>query len=256
MSRLTCALVQTSIEWLAPQTNLANLEKTLSEVNDVDLILLPETFATGFAFDIEGVGEAENGPILTWMLSMAAQKNAVVAGSVAVNKDGKNANRLYWVTPEGGVSFYDKRHLFRMGNEQDHVVAGQKRAVFELKGFRILPQICYDLRFPVWARNRNDYDVMVNVANWPAARRKPYDTLLQARAIENQCYVLSVNRIGEDGKGVAHSGGTAVYDFKGDVIEAAVDDTPGVLIQSLSLYALNRFKKAFPAYLDADEFSL
>lgn len=256
MSSLTVALVQSDIAWLDVDSNLASLSDTLSSLDGVDLILLPETFATGFAFDVEGIGEVENGPVFNWMKGLAAEKNAVVAGTVAVNKDGKNANRMYWVSPDGSFKHYDKRHLFRMGNEQDHVVAGEKREVFELKGFRLLPQICYDLRFPVWARNRNDYDVMINLANWPAVRRKPYDTLLLARAIENQCYVLAVNRVGDDGKGIAHSGGTAVIDYKGDLIEKVADDTPGVLVQTLSLDALKRFRKAFPAHLDGDDFTL
>ncbi len=256
MSSLSCALVQMDIEWLLPAHNFTKLESVLHDIDDVDLIVLPETFATGFAFDQQGVGEVVNGPILQWMKAMAAVKNAVLVGSVAVNHQGKNANRLYWVSPDGEVKHYDKRHLFRMGNEQDHVVAGQTREVFELNGFRILPQICYDLRFPVWARNRNDYDVMINIANWPAARRKPYDILLQARAIENQCYVLSVNRIGVDGKGVAHSGGTAIYDFKGDLLAKAQDDRSGVIKQKLSLGALNEFRAAFPAHLDSDDFKL
>lgn len=255
MSRLTCALVQADIQWLNPTENLATYDQTLSELNEIDLIVLPETFATGFAFEQPDIGEDEPGPILNWMKKLAKDKSAVVAGSVAVNKQDKKVNRLYWVSPDGSVKHYDKRHLFRMGNEQDHVHQGQSREVFELKGFRILPQICYDLRFPVWARNRNDYDVMINVANWPAVRRRPYDILLQARAIENQCYVMAVNRVGDDGKGVAHSGGTAFYDYKGEVIEQVADDSVGIVVQTLSLDALNRFRKAFPAHLDADDFS-
>lgn len=256
MSSLTFALVQADIQWLAVEKNLTAYEKVLADIPKVDLIVLPETFATGFAFDEPSVGEPENGPILAWMKQTAKAKNAVITGSVAVNKAGKNANRLYWVTPQGQVSHYDKRHLFRMGNEHDHVVAGEQRKVFNINGFRVLPQICYDLRFPVWGRSKNDYDVMLNVANWPGARRKPYDILLQARAIENQCYVIAVNRVGDDGKGTGHSGGTAVYDFKGD-LQAKIDDNqPGVLVQSISLAQLKRFKEAFPAHLDADDFEL
>ena len=256
MSHLKVALIQTDIAWLAPQTNMHRLEQVIStEVNAADLIILPETFATGFAFDQEGVGEVENGPILAWMQTMAKAHDCVMVGSVAVNCQGKNANRMYWVKPDGHYQYYDKRHLFRMGNDH-HVVAGRCREVFEINGFRLLPLVCYDLRFPVWSRNTNDYDVMVNVANWPGVRRKPWDILLQARAIENQCYVLAVNRIGDDGKGVGHSGGTAIYDFKGDTLLAAEDDKPDVLQYTLDLDALNQFKQNFPAYLDGDQFEL
>ena len=256
MSSLTIALIQTDIHWLSTEQNLSALDSKITDAGQVDLIVLPETFATGFAFDSGKIGEPEGGPILQWMLQKAAQTGAVIAGSVAVKVDDKLANRLYWVSPNGDVDFYDKRHLFRMGNEQEFVVAGQQRRVFELKGLRILPNVCYDLRFPVWSRNRNDYDVMLNVANWPAARRHPWDTLLKARAMENQCYVIANNRIGEDGKGVAHSGGTVAVDFKGEVMAAAADNCAEIITCELSLDALQQFKTQFPAYLDGDAFSL
>jgi omega-amidase len=261
MSSLTVALVQTDICWLEPVKNTQLLTAKLADINSVDLIVLPETFATGFAFDQPNVGEVPNGPILDWMKQTAAQKGAVVVGSVAVNsvavnQDDKNANRLYWVTPDGHVSHYDKRHLFRMGNEHHHVVAGNAREVFEIKGFRVLPLVCYDLRFPVWSRNRNDYDVLLNIANWPGARRRVWDTLLQARSMENQCYVIAVNRVGDDGNGVGHSGGTAAYDFKGDTLSAAADHKCEIIVQTLDLKALNKFKEAFPAHLDGDDFQL
>lgn len=256
MSSLTVALVQTDICWLEPQKNLQNLNNKLASLESVDLIVLPETFATGFAFDQPEVGEIAGGPILLWMKQLAKTTKAVITGSVAVNHLDKNVNRLYWVTPQGDVQHYDKRHLFRMGNEGEHVIAGQKREIFNLNGMRILPIICYDLRFPVWSRNKNDYDILLNVANWPGVRRKVWDTLLSARAMENQCYVLAVNRIGDDGKGVGHSGGTCVYDFKGDALEVAKDNQPQIVIQTLTLDALNQFKQQFPAYLDSDEFNL
>ena len=255
MSSLKIRLIQTDICWLAPQQSLSKLD-ALMDGGEADIIVLPETFATGFAFDQANVGEEPEGPILQWMKRKARSCNAVVTGSVAVHSGDKLANRLYWVTPQGEVSHYDKRHLFRMGNEHDFVVAGTERKVFEYMGWRILPNICYDLRFPVWSRNRNDYDVMLNVANWPAARRRAWDTLLQARAMENQCYVIAVNRVGEDGKGVAHSGGTAVYDFKGEALAKTTDNQVQVIDCQLQLPALTAFKQQFPAHLDADDFTL
>jgi len=257
VSSLTVALFQTRIHWMDVAANLKALSAQIEQTaQGVDLIVLPETFATGFAFDQAGVGEVEQGPIYQWMMQTAKQSGAVVVGSVAVNCEDKNANRMYWVWPDGKTCHYDKRHLFRMGNEHQHVVAGEHREVFEVNGFRILPLVCYDLRFPVWSRNTNDYDLMINVANWPGARRRIWDTLLQARAMENQSYVIGVNRVGDDGKGTGHSGGTAIYDFKGDTLLAAKDNEPDVLRYTLQLDALNQFKTNFPAYLDGDQFEL
>jgi omega-amidase len=262
MSGLTVTLVQTNIDWLAPQKNFAQLTQLLSDVADTDLIVLPETFATGFAFEQLAVKNndddelASSTEILSWLKQTARDKNAVIVGSVAVKLGDKNANRLYWVTPQGGVSYYDKRHLFRMGNEHNYVVAGKQREIFTVKGVRFLATVCYDLRFPVWSRNKNDYDVLLNIANWPALRRRIWDTLLPARAIENQCYVVAVNRVGLDGKSVAHSGGTAFYDFKGDLLAKAEDDQSQLLQLTLDMDALNKFKTGFPAYLDGDEFEL
>ena len=257
MSTLKVALIQTNIKWLDISANLAALEQQLSDCKAVDLILLPETFATGFAMARPAARvDSDGGQILIWLKAMAERHQAVIAGSVFVTHRDKIANRFYWVWPNGETKYYDKRHLFRLGNEGDHVIAGQAREVFNINGVRILPQVCYDLRFPVWARNQNDYDVLVNVANWPAARRKIWDTLLQARAIENQAYVLGVNRIGQDGFNVQHSGGTVAYDFKGDTLALVEDHCAGVLYSNLDLDALAEFKQQFPAYLDADSFSL
>ncbi|RZQ52111.1 amidohydrolase [Pseudoalteromonas phenolica] len=252
---LKVALVQSDIVWLQPQQNLDNLTMQLQHIEPVDLILLPETFATGFAINLASA-EAEQGPVFNWMQTQATAHNAVVTGSVLVEQQDKKANRFYWCRPDGSFEFYDKRHLFCLGKEGDYVRAGDSRKVFTINGFRLLPQICYDLRFPVFQRNRNDYDVMVNVANWPAARRRIWDTLLQARAIENQCYVLASNRVGDDGNGVAHNGGTAAYDFVGEALAQGEDNKPGIVISELSKEKLEQFRKSFPAHLDADDFSI
>jgi len=257
MSTLSVVLVQTNIKWLDISANLEALAQQLQDCKTVDLVLLPETFATGFAMsDPKASVSADGGQILDWLKIMAMRHQAVIAGSVLVNHGDKIANRFYWVWPNGEVKYYDKRHLFRLGNEGDYVVAGQTRAVFEINGVRILPQVCYDLRFPVWARNRNDYDVLINVANWPQARRKIWDTLLQARAIENQAFAIGVNRIGEDGFSIEHNGGSAVYDFKGDTLILATDNVSQLTYVTLDMAALRQFKQQFPAYLDADNFYL
>ena len=270
--RLNIAAVQYDIQWLDKAANFAKLDSMMRDFfadheGQIDLMLLPETFSTGFCLDDNSVKEPEDGGVdLQWLKQVANAYQCVVAGSVFVKQGDKKANRLYWVTPksdegEASVQYYDKRHLFRLGNEGDYVVQGQTRAIFEIKGIRILPQICYDLRFPVFQRNMTpnsglDYDVMVNVANWPAVRRNVWDTLLKARAMENQAFVIGVNRVGDDGKDVAHSGGTCMIDFKGEPLVQAQDDKQQVISWSLDMSALAQFKKDFPAYLDADDFEL
>ncbi|TDF39273.1 amidohydrolase [Alteromonadaceae bacterium M269] len=254
---LTVAAVQYDISWLDKQQNLDTLSQHLDALTNVDLVLLPETFSTGFAIDHDGCEEPQdNGLVLDWLKEQASKIQAVVAGSVLVKQGNKKANRFYWVWPNGDVKFYDKRHLFRLGNEQDFVVQGESREIFVVNGVRILPLVCYDLRFPVWSRNLQDYDVIVSVANWPAVRRNVWDTLLQARAMENQAFVVGVNRVGDDGKGIGHSGGTAIYDFLGEPVVRAKDDAVEVIQATLDLEKLAAFKTKFPAYLDADEFKI
>lgn len=260
-STLKIAAVQYDIQWLDKKTNFANLGEMINgffaKEKSVDLILLPESFSTGFCVNDPTVRQPENGgEDLAWMKTIAEQHDCVVAGSVFVAVDAKKANRFYWVWPDGQVEYYDKRHLFRLGNEGDFVVQGSNRKIIEINGIKILPQVCYDLRFPVFSRNQQDYDVMVNVANWPAVRRSVWDTLLKARAIENQAYVMGVNRVGEDGFGVAHSGGSCVLSYAGETLVAAEDNQQQVITFELDFSKLKQFKCNFPAYLDADEFEL
>lgn len=261
MSTLKVAAVQYDIQWLDKKVNFEMLEKMIrdffSNNGAVDLLLLPETFSTGFCIDDKLVQESEDGgEDLLWLKRMAKEFNCVVAGTVFVKQGDKKVNRFYWVSANGSVEYYDKRHLFRLGNEGDFVAQGTARKIFEIKGIKILPQVCYDLRFPVWSRNKQDYDLMVNVANWPAARRPIWDTLIKARAMENQAYVIGVNRVGIDGKGTAHSGGTCFVDFVGERLVAAQDDQQQVICIELDFSILKKFKKDFPAYLDADAFEI
>ena len=261
MSTLRVAAVQYDIQWLDKKANFKTLEIMIQKFflnnNSADLLLLPETFTTGFCLNKTKVQESEDGGAdLIWLQQMAKKFKCVVAGSVFVKQSEKKANRFYWVWPDGTVEYYDKRHLFRLGNEGDFVAQGLERKVFEIKGVKILPQVCYDLRFPVWSRNKQDYDLMVNVANWPAERRHVWDTLLKARAMENQAYVIGVNRVGNDGHGTAHSGGTCFVDFVGESIVAAEDNQQQVISVELDFSALYKFKKDFPAFLDADEFEV
>jgi predicted amidohydrolase len=261
MSTLTIAAVQYDIHWLDQQANFESLERLIAnhfETNDAaDLLLLPETFSTGFCINREDVQEPKDGGIaLAWLKKMAQLYNCVVAGSVLVSQNDKKVNRFYWVFADGTVEHYDKRHLFRLGKEQDYVEQGQCRKIITINGIKILPLVCYDLRFPVWSRNCQDYDLMVNVANWPAARRHIWDTLLKARAMENQSFVVGVNRVGEDGNSTGHSGGTTVINFTGDTIVVAVDNQQQIISTQLDFSKLDKFKDNFPAFLDADEFEL
>ncbi len=261
MSTLTIAAVQYDIYWLDQQANFNHLEKLIenhfTDNTAADLLLLPETFSTGFCINNSDVQEPEDGGLaLTWLKKIARQHNCVVAGSVLVSQNDKKVNRFYWVFADGTVEHYDKRHLFRLGKEQDHVEQGQNRKTITINGIKILPLVCYDLRFPVWSRNRQDYDLMVNVANWPAARRHVWDTLLKARAMENQSFVVGVNRIGEDGRNSPHSGGTTIIDFTGETIISAADNQQQIIRSQLDFSKLEKFKHDFPAFLDADEFEL
>lgn len=258
MSDLRVSLVQADLAWQDPESNRKMLAETLSDLKGKsDLIVLPEMFTTGFSMQPEQQAEDyQTSETLKWLKEQATALNSAVTGSMATKIDAGYVNRMLFVTPEGEVNWYDKRHLFRMAGEHHHYESGQERKVFSWKGWRILPMICYDLRFPAFSRNKNDYDLAIYVANWPAPRRQPWRTLLQARAIENQAYVIGVNRVGRDGSGLDYSGDSLVVDFKGDLqidrepFKAFVDTTV------LSLAALKEFKEKFPAWQDADDFEL
>jgi predicted amidohydrolase len=257
--------LQTDLHWQNPVANRAMLEEQIYSLPEAtDLIVLPEMFTTGFTMNAQAVAEPMNLTTFRWLKQMSAQTGAVVTGSYIVQEKGSFANRLIWMEPTGTYDVYDKRHLFRMADEDKTYTAGTQRLMKEWKGWRICPLICYDLRFPVWSRNRVldatqpvrlDYDLLLYVANWPAVRRHAWKTLLQARAIENLSYVVGVNRIGLDGNGAPYSGDSTIIDFKGEVIVRHTD----VAIahqQTLSLEALQDFRAKFPAWLDADAFTL
>lgn len=254
---LRFTLIQTDLVWqdsAKNRTQLQNLMQPLAQQTDV--IILPEMFTTGFTMQPEIYAEAFDGDTLAWLKHQAAQLQAAIAGSVAMQVEGRYVNRFLWVTPQGEVEFYDKRHLFRMGNEAKHYAAGQARKVVHYRGWRILLQVCYDLRFPVFTRNRNDYDLAIFVANWPIARREAWRTLLQARALENLSYVIGVNRIGEDGNQLVYSGDSLAVDFKGELLADEPAYQPFVKTIRVDLTSLQAFKQQFPAWMDADDFQL
>jgi len=220
-------------------------------------VVLPEMFTTGFTMNSTQFAEPGDGPTRAWLLDQAGALDAAVGGSVAVVDDGRYYNRFMLALPGGPTYWYDKRHLFRMAGEHRHYESGSHALIIEWRGLRICPLVCYDLRFPVWSRRRPglDYDLLLYVANWPAARADAWRQLLRARAIENQAYVIGVNRVGADGNGVPHEGGSAAIDFLGRAL-AEAGDGPAVLNVQLPLEPLRRFREKFPAHLDADLFTL
>jgi predicted amidohydrolase len=249
-------MIQADLAWQAPATNRRMLAKHFRGlVGHTDLIVLPEMFTTGFTMDAEGLAETMNGETIGWLREEAAAVGCAITGSLIVRDGGRYYNRLLFARPDGTVAHYDKRHLFRMANEQSHYSAGQHRLIVEWKGWRICPLVCYDLRFPVWSRNRGDYDVLLYVANWPARRRVAWSALLRARAIENLCYAVGVNRIGKDGNGATYAGDSAAVDFLGQSLGG---DHGGDFVETVVLdrEALQKYRTSFPAHLDADDFEL
>jgi len=255
MQNLNVSLIQIPLAWQQPELNRETFAEHIHGLAETDLILLPEMFNTGFSMEAEKLAESMDGPTIQWMAEMARTSQAVVTGSLIVEVEQGYFNRLIWMRPDGSHGTYDKRHLFRLAKEQSYYRAGDANQIFELKGWRIQPQICYDLRFPVWSRNTQAYDLLLYVANWPAKRRYAWQTLLRARAIENICYVAAVNRIGADGNGFHHAGDSAVLDFMGEEIIHQADDE---LIASIELdkEALDKFRTRFPAQMDSDRFVL
>lgn len=256
MENLRVSLVQSDLVWEDPAANCAQLEEKLAGLaGQTDVIVLPEMFSTGFSMTESGA-EIGRGPALQWMQLQANRMGALVLGSLKVKHGTSFYNRLYAVDPSGSYTAYDKRHLFRMGGEHKFYQAGDQQVIVSYKGWKLALFICYDLRFPVWSRNVDlAYDAAIYVANWPAPRANAWRTLLQARAIENLCYVIGVNRMGTDANDLAYIGDSLLVDFKGGLqLDLAGDDQ--ILSSELSAADLAEFRTKFPAHLDADSFSL
>ncbi len=256
---LNITYIQTSLHWQNVDANIAHFTTLIQNINEpTHLIVLPEMFTTGFTMQPKLFAEEHGGKGLQWMQQMAIQKQCAITGSISVKVDNDYYNRLYFVLPNGSYQFYNKRHLFRMGNEHLHYSFGTEKLIVEYLGWKICPLVCYDLRFPAWSRNTKNkpYDLLLFVANWPEARTYPWQQLLIARAIENQCYVIGVNRIGQDGNGINHSGDSLVIDFKGNKLNTSNANTPKLETVTLSLTELQNFKMQFPAMLDADDFEI
>ena len=249
------AIIQTNIDWGNPSANVKKANEIIDRQEPADLFVLPEMFSTGFCTVPKGIAEPVECDTLQWMKQKAAEKKCALAGSIATEENGKFFNRFYFVHPDGQVEWYDKKHLFTYGGEDKHFTAGQDRVVVTHCGIRILLQVCYDLRFPVWTRNQKDYDMILYVASWPTSRVDAWKTLLRARAIENQCYVAGVNRVGDD-PNCTYCGGSAVIDPYGRTLAACEDGTECVEQADIDLELLEAFRQKFPVLNDADSFHL
>lgn len=243
-------ILQNDILWADPAGNIRKTDAAISSSPDADLYILPEMFSTGFCTSPEGIAESD-GATLEWMKKKAAQCGAAIAGSVAIKEDGNFYNRFYFVKPDGDVVSYDKKHLFTYGKEHESFTAGDRRVIVEYLGVRILLEICYDLRFPVWSRNHGDYDMIIYVASWPASRISAWNSLLVARAVENQCYVAGVNRVGTDPSD-SYSGGSVIVDPYGNVIARCQDGIESYSEAEIDMELLEAFRRKFPVLNDAD----
>ena len=266
MTPLRITLLQTDIVWEDKAANLENLFHRLQALEgQTDLLVLPEMFSTGFSMNVAEQAETSDGPTIGRLRQWATQFHIALAGSFMARTPGSEGpasstayyNRAFFVAPGQEPFFQDKRHLFRMGGEADRFAPGHNRAVCTYKGWKILLLVCYDLRFPVWSRNRNnEYDLLIYVANWPASRRLAWDILLPARAVENISYVCGVNRIGKDPHGIRYDGGSAIYSPLGEQLASVGDNRPGTVTLSLDGDALMHLREKFPAWRDADGFSI
>jgi predicted amidohydrolase len=255
---LRVSLVQQPLRWHDAPGNRAAFGALLAPLaGSTDLVVLPETFTTGFSMQVAQLAEEPDGASLDWLREQAAALDAALTGSVITRVDGRYFNRLLFVLPSGEVRHYDKRHLFRMGREHEHFSAGRSAWSISWRGLRICPLVCYDLRFPVFSRRRAqlEYELLLYVANWPAPRALAWRTLLRARAIENQCFVVGVNRVGRDGADVPYAGDSAAIDYLGQPL-LELQDQPAVATVALEPASLAAFRERFPAHLDADAFTL
>ncbi|MBR5834991.1 MAG: amidohydrolase [Bacteroidales bacterium] len=244
------SIIQQDIVWADVVENIRKAEAAIDSKPGADLYVLPEMFSTGFCTIPEGVAE-EEGETLRWMTAKAAQVDAAIAGSVAVKEEGRYYNRFYFVKPDGTVTYYDKKHLFTYGGEHERFTAGTERVVVEFRGVRILLEVCYDLRFPIWSRNKGDYDMILYVASWPTVRVNAWKALLVARAIENQCYVAGVNRVGTDPSN-EYCGGSMVIDPYGKIIASCEDGEELSAEAEVDMEMLGAFRAKFPVLNDSD----
>ena len=257
MSRpLRITLIQPDLVWHDPAANRAVLaEQFIALAQQTDLIVLPEMFTTGFTMEAAAYAESMDGPTLAWLREWADRTGAAITGSLIVEENGHYYNRLVWMPPDGDYLTYDKRHRFTLAGEHEHYAAGRERVVIDYRGWRILPLICYDLRFPVWSRNQDDYDLLLYVANWPAVRAPAWCALLAARAIENQAYTVAVNRVGRDGNDYPYVGDSGIIDYQGEW-RVQLHGSPAVHTQTIELAEQQAFRKRYAFLADRDAFTI
>ncbi|MFH2047503.1 MAG: amidohydrolase [Pseudomonadota bacterium] len=253
MQDLNITIIQTKLIWEDIKANLSVFDNKIDGIREkTDLIVLPEMFTTGFSMNAAKLAQEMNGISVDWLKNKSCRMQVDIAGSMIIKEDGKYFNRLLWAKPDGTLHCYDKKHLFRMTGEEKVYSEGKNKLTVELNGWKIRPFVCYDLRFPCWTRNfSKSYDVAVFVANWPEARSYHWETLLLARAIENQCYVIGVNRVGKDGNGYNHIGQSSVVDPTGNIMFRKQNEEC-IHTAKLSYSVLQEYRNSFPAWMDAD----
>lgn len=265
MSKLHVTCIQSTLHWQNKEANLRMFEEKIRSIKEyTEIVVLPEMFSTGFCMEPQQLAETMDGPTISWMKKLSAEKRVIITGSLIIREGEEFYNRLIWMLPNGDFGVYDKRHLFGYAEEDAHYAPGSKRLIASVKGWRVNLQVCYDLRFPVWARQSNsffspldnadpEYDLLVYVANWPERRSHPWKTLLQARAIENQCYVIGLNRVGIDGYDLAYSGDSMIVDPLGEVLVTNSGEEIN-LSAVLDKTRLNEVRTKYPFLKDADKF--
>ena len=253
MRDLTVTIMQANLKWEDAESNRAMFEERMMSIREeTDLMVLPEMFTTGFSMNAEDMAEDMKGPTVRWMSRLAERGGFHLTGSLIIREGDAFYNRLIWAFPDGEILYYDKRHLFRMAGEERVYSSGDSLLTVRVKGWKIRPFICYDLRFPLWTRNRdNAYDAALFVANWPEKRAHHWNTLLAARAIENQCYIIACNRTGFDGNGVTYAGDSCIIDHQGRILMRE-SGGEGILTVRLSMEDLIRYRESFPVWMDAD----
>ncbi len=252
---ITISLIQSYIYWQDKTKNLKELQQKFENLNS-DIIVLPEMFNTGFNINPLDLAETNNGPTVKWMKEQAKRTNSAIIGSIIAVENNKFFNRLFFVKPDSQFAYYDKRHTFTMAGENKYFSRGINNIIVNYLGWKIKPLVCYDLRFPVWARNKENYDILIYVANWPHSRIKQWESLVIARAIENQAYTIAVNRVGDDGNNFYYSGNSLVISPKGEIIAQAPIDQEVILTVNLDYDELQNMRQKFPVLRDMDKFSI
>ncbi len=253
---LSVAIVQLDLIWENPEANRKHIESKLEGLEDVEIIILPEMFTSGFTMNATSVAETMDGKTLNWLKELAQKKQSAITGSLVISENGNFYNRLVFVEPSGKVSQYDKRHTFTLAGEHKVYTAGTDKTIIDYKGWKICPLICYDLRFPVWARNTEDYDLLLYVANWPKVRVSAWDALLEARAIENMSYCIGVNRVGLDGNNYEYTGHSAAYNVLGHRIDSLPVENEAVEIVTLQKEHIKKYREKLGFLKDRDRFNL